>query len=228
MGKISFEKIKKAAIASLEKPGGRRKSLPKKEGERGESTLYVFRHAQTHDNANRVFSGRRQSRLTEQGVRQAKRLADKLKNKKIDLFIISPLIRCSQTVSPQRKYHPGAPVVKEKLLVERDYGKLTGKSKTKLMRENFEKAVLWRRSYDVPPPSGESIKQVQLKRVFPFCRKLEKKLKKEKINAAVCCTNNTMRLVRMYFEKLGVEEMLTLENPFDDFAAYVIADCVSL
>lgn len=221
MNHINFEKIKKAAIASLKKPGRSQKPLPKKESGKF-STLYVFRHTQTHDNFRRIFSGRRQSRLTEQGIRQAKLLARKLKNKKIDLFIISPLVRCQQTVKPIKKEHPRAKLKKEKLLTERDYGRLTGKSKAKLMRENFEKAVLYRRSYDVPPPGGESIKQVQQKRVFPFCKKLEKKLSQEKINVAVCCTNNTMRLIRMYFENLPIEKMLTLENPFIDYAAYVV------
>ena len=220
MNRINFEKIKKAAIASLEAPGKQKKPLPKKESIRF-STLYVFRHSETHDNERRIFSGRRQSRLTGQGIKQAKFLARELKNKKIALFIISPLIRCQQTVKPIKKYHPRAKLKKEKLLTERDYGRLTGKSKTKLMRENFKKAVLYRRSYQVSPPGGESIKQVQQKRVFPFCKKLEKKLSQEKINVAICCTNNTMRLIRMYFEKLSIEEMLTLENPFTDYVAFV-------
>jgi len=221
MSQIDFEKIKKAAIASLERPGGQKKSLPKKESNKF-STLYVFRHSETYDNERRIFSGRRQSRLTKEGIKQAKLLARKLKNKKIDLFIISPLVRCSQTLGPIKKYHPRVKLKVEKLLLERDYGRLTGKSKTKLMRENFKKAVLYRRSYEVAPPGGESIKQVQQKRVFPFCKKLEKELGQEKIKVAICCTNNTMRLIRMYFEKLSIEEMLTLENPFRDFAAYVV------
>ncbi|MDI6882894.1 MAG: histidine phosphatase family protein [Patescibacteria group bacterium] len=220
MKKELFEKIKKAALFSLKKPGGQKKKLPQKESN-SYSTLYVFRHSQSCDNYRRIFSGRRQSRLTPEGIKQAKELAEKLKNKKINLFIISPLVRCQQTIKPIQKYHPRAKVRVEKLLKERDYGKLTGKSKMKLMREDFKKAILYRRSYDVPPPGGESIKQVQ-KRVFPFCKKLEKKLSKEKINLAICCTNNTMRLLRMYFEKLSVEEMLTLENPFDDYAAYIV------
>lgn len=221
MGQIDFEKIKKAAIASLKTPGRRKRPLPKKESNKF-STLYVFRHTETHDNYRRIFSGRRESRLTRQGIKQAALLAQRLKNKKINLFIISPLVRCQQTVKPIKKYHLGAKLKAEKLLTERDYGKLTGKSKTKLMRKNFKKAVLYRRSYDVPPPGGESIKQVQQRRVFPFCKKLERELGQAQIKVAVCCTNNTMRLIRMYFENLSVEEMLTLENPFDDFAAYVV------
>ena len=88
------------------------------------------------------------------------------------------------------------------------------------MREDFEKAVLYRRSYDFPPPDGESLKAVKNKRVFPFCQKLVLELRKEEKTVAICCTNNTMRLIRMFFEKLTIEQMLTLENPFGDYAAY--------
>lgn len=221
MTQVDFEKIKKAAIASLEKPGGRKKPLPKKESDRY-STIYVFRHTETYDNFRRIFSGCRQSRLTPAGVNQAEVLARKLKNRKIDLFISPPLIRCKQTIKPIRKHHRGIKLSIEKLLKERDYGRLTGKSKLRLMKQEPKRAILYRRSYDYPPPGGESIKTVQQKRVFPFCKKLEKKLLKEKINVAICCTNNTMRLIRMYFEGLSIEEMLTLENPFADYSAYIV------
>lgn len=220
MAKISFKKIKEAAIASLKEPGGKQKALPKKESEKY-STIYVFRHTETYDNFRRIFSGRRESRLTSKGIKQARDLAQKLKNKKIDLFIISPLIRCKQTIKPIKKYHQRAKIISEKLLLERDYGKLSGKSKLKLMEQDFEKAVLYRRSYDYPPPKGESIKDVQ-KRILPFCKKLEKQASQEKNSVAICCTNNTMRLIRMYFEKLSIEQMLTIENPFSDYASYVV------
>jgi len=220
MKHIDFEKIKKAALASLKHPGGGGE-LPKEESSCF-PTVYLFRHTQTFDNARRIFSGRRDSRLTPLGIKQARMLARKLKNKKFDVAIISPLTRCFQTIKEVLVYHPKVPIEREKLLLERDYGLLTGRSKEKLMREDFEKAVLYRRSYDFPPPQGESIKVVQTKRVYPFCQKLVKRLKQQRINVAVCCTNNTMRLVRMFFEKLTIEEMLTLENPFADYAAYVV------
>lgn len=204
----------------MKAPGRAKGKLPKKES-RSNSTLYLFRHTQTFDNLRRIFSGRRQSRLTPLGIKQSREMAKKLKNKRIDLFIISPLLRCRQTIKPIKKYYPKAKVSVEKNLFERDYGKLTGKSKIKAMEKNPEKAILWRRSYQVAPPAGESIKEVE-KRVLPFCRRLEKKLAKEKINVALCCTGNTMRLVRMYFEKLPLEKMLTLENPFGDYASYEI------
>jgi 2,3-bisphosphoglycerate-dependent phosphoglycerate mutase len=219
--KVDFEKIKKAAIASLKKPGASRQLLPKEESKE-QPTIYLFRHTETDDNFKRIFSGRRDSHLTPRGKQQAEKLAKKLKDKKINLFIISPLSRCRQTVAPIIKYHPQAEMEEEKLLLERDYGDLTGKSKEKLMAENWEKAILYRRSYDVPPPGGETLQEVQEKRVYPFCQQLKKRIKKEKINIALCCTNNTMRLMRMFFEDLSITAMLTLENPFTDYVAYVV------
>jgi len=221
MNKNYFEKIKKAAVSSLSAPGKSAAALPKSGAAKGPK-LYVFRHTETYDNKRRIFSGRRQSRLTEEGLRQAKSLSLKIKGKKIDLFVTPPLVRCRETLKRVAKFFPKAKIETEKLLLERDYGTLTGRSKLKIMRENPDKAILWRRSFLTPPPKGESLKEVQEKRVFPFCRKLEKKMRKEKINAAVCATNNTMRLIRMYFEKLPVEQMLVLENPFGDYAEYDI------
>ena len=213
-----LEKLKQAAISSLKNPGKSTKPLPKDES--APPILYLFRHTQTYDNIRRIFSGRRQTRLTPEGQKQAKALAEKLKNKKIDLFISPPLKRCRQTLEPLRKYFPDVPYIQKKELVERDYGKLTGKSKLKIMKLYPEKAILWRRSWDVPPPGGESLKQVWASRIRPFCKWLESKMKNENINVAYCGTNNTVRLIRMYFENLSIDQMLTLENPYGDYAAY--------
>ncbi len=219
--KVNFEKIKKAAIYSLKKPGKGKAALPKSESTQFPN-LFVFRHTETFDNKRKIFSGRRDSRLTPQGILQAKELAQKLRSKKIDLIITAPLQRCRQTALEILKFHRRAKLIKEPQLLERDYGRLTGASKEKLMNDDFKKAILYRRSYDFPPPKGESIKDVQMKRIYPFCRELEKRMLKSKQNIAISCTNNTMRLIRMFFEGLTIEEMLTIENSFGDYASYVV------
>jgi broad specificity phosphatase PhoE len=71
--------------------------LPKEESET-DPTVYIFRHGQTEDNANYIFSGWRDSPLTEKGEKQAKILAGKLKNKKIDVLIASPQTRAIDTM----------------------------------------------------------------------------------------------------------------------------------
>ena len=227
MAKVNFEKIKKAAIASLKKPGGGKKPLPKKESVKY-SVLYVFRHTETHDNFRRIFSGLRNSLLTPRGIKQAKELAKKLKAKKIDLAIFSDIApgpdRAEDTLAIVLKYHPNTSVEPNPLLHERDYGDLTGTSKIKLYKKNPELCLKYRRSWSFPPPGGESIEMVWQTRVKKFCKDLEKRICRENINVAISCTNNTMRLIRMYFEGLSIQEMLTLENPFGDYAAYVVKE----
>lgn len=218
-----FRAISEAAKKSLLNPGLSSLPLPKNESNE-HPTVFVFRHAETVDNFNRIFSGRRDSPLTPNGIKQAKKLAKKLKDKRLDIAYTSPLTRCKDTLKEVLFYHPSVEVVEESLLTERDYGELSGTSKSELMEKNFELAVKYRRAFDFPPPGGESLKDVKEKRVYPFCQRITDELKTQKKNAAICCTNNTMRIIRMYFENLTIEEMQTLENPFDDFASYVIKE----
>jgi len=216
-----INKLKEAALRSLENPG-QGAEMPKTTAT-AKPILYLFRHTQTVDNLNRVFTGsRRNPDLTPEGERQAKEIAEKLKEKQIDLFISPPLLRCEKTLSPLRSFFPDVPYLQKKELVERDYGDLTGKNKLEIMKMDPEKAVLWRRSYDVAPPNGESIKDVWEGRIKAFCEWLEQKMKQEKINVCYSGTNNTVRLIRMYFEGLSIEEMLTIENPYGDYASYFL------
>jgi broad specificity phosphatase PhoE len=213
----------KSAQKSLQNPG-EAPPLPKEESPT-KPTLYLFRHGETEDNRARIFSGRRDAKLTTKGTEQAKILAEKLKDKKIDLGIYSDLSRAKDTLTEVIKYHPKTKLEPSQRLLERDYGDLTGTSKIELNRRDPELTLKYRRSWDFPPPHGESLKMVWENRVKKFCEELEERMRKEKINVAVSCTNNTMRLIRMYFEDLGIREMLELENPLaQDYAAYAISD----
>ncbi len=218
-----------SAQKSLAHPGLATKPLPKAdESASGGPTLYLFRHGETEDNKNRIFSGRRNSLLTPEGIEQAKVLAEKLKDKKIDLAVFSDIAegksdRAERTLEEVLKYYPGTKKEAAKLLVERDYGRLTGTSKTELNKKDPELCLQYRRSWDFPPPGGESLKMVWENRLKKFCQNLEERMKKEKINVAISCTNNTMRLIRMHFENLSIEQMLELENPLgQDYASYLI------
>ena len=218
----------KSAQKSLETPGLAAKPLPKVEAKK-RNILYLFRHGETEDNKNRIFSGRRNSLLTPEGIEQAKKLAKKLKGKKIDVAIFSDIAegksdRAERTLEEVLKFHPQTKKEAAKLLVERDYGELTGTSKIELNQRDSELCLKYRRSWDFPPPKGESLKMVWENRVQKFCQDLEERMREEKINVAISCTNNTMRLIRMYFEKLSIEEMLELENPLaHDYASYAIS-----
>jgi len=214
--------LKQAAINSLKNPGGGNKPLPKATDETP-PVLYIFRHCQTEYNLKKIFCGRRNPPLTEKGKEQAQQLAEMLKNKKIDLFISPAQLRCSETLLPLQKYFPNTIYEQRQDLFERDYGDLTGKSKEQVMTEYGDQAILWRRGWDSPPPNGESLKSVWETRIKKFCEELETKMKKEKINVAYCGTNNTVRLIRWYFEKIPMEEMLTIESPYADYASYALS-----
>ncbi len=149
--------IAKAALESIQKPGQSRSPLPKIKGKKQPPILYLFRHCQSYDNIRHIFSGRRNSHLTPEGIKEAEELAQKLKNEKIDLFISPPLARCLETATIVKKYHQQAELITLPQLVERDYGQLTGKSKVKMMKLYPQKTLLWRRSWQVPPPGGESL-----------------------------------------------------------------------
>jgi len=212
-----------SAQKSLETPGFAIKTLPKIDESSGGSILYLFRHGETEDNRDKIFCGRHDSPLTEEGIKQAQILAEKLKNKKINVGIYSDLLRAKNTLDEVLKFHPETKIEASKLLLERDYGELTGTSKTELNQKDPALCLKYRRSWDFPPPNGESLKMVWENRVKKFCQELEEKMKKEKINVAVSCTNNTMRLIRIYFEKLSIEKMLELENPLArDYASYLV------
>jgi len=217
----AFDKIQQASLDSLKHPGGTIKKLPKKESKKYPE-IYVFRHGETYDNRQRVFSGWRDSKITPKGIAQAKALQKLLKGKDIDLCIISHLSRSKQTAQIAFKGHPGVKFEVDDRIIERNYGDLQGQSKLKMAKKNSQLIAKYRRSYDFPPPNGESLKMVE-KRVFPFCQELEERVRKHNVNVAISAHGNSMRAIRRYFEKLSIIEGLTMENPLgSDYAEYVV------
>jgi 2,3-bisphosphoglycerate-dependent phosphoglycerate mutase len=144
-----------------------------------------------------------------------------LKEKKIDLFISPNFKRNLETVSAVKKYHPSAHVEIDDRVRERCYGDLQGKQHLDLMRTNLPLYLTYHRSYNVPPPNGESIKMVE-ERVTPFYKELRERIRKEKINVAVCAGNNAMRVLRYFLENLNIEQMMKIENPYDNYFEYQV------
>ncbi|MFH1601853.1 MAG: histidine phosphatase family protein [Candidatus Shapirobacteria bacterium] len=214
-------KITYSAVKSIIEPGKSNSPLPKKESP-NRPEIYLFRHGESKDNFLRVFSGWRDSRLTTLGKKQAQELASKLKNKQIDVCITSSLSRSKETARIALKSKKVKYEVDDRI-IERNYGDLTGKNKVKLMKKDLIGAVKYRRFYDFPPPNGESLKDVQ-KRVFPFCQDLVKRIRKTGENIAISAHGNSMKIARLYFEKLSIGEVLVQENPLArDYAEYVVA-----
>jgi len=214
--------------------------------------IYLFRHGQTNYNKKHIYTGWKDAKLTSLGKKQAKTIARKLRNKKIHVAFQTRLSRSKDTLNEVLKFHPECKIViEDDRMIERSYGKLQGHShkdfikqegtddyKTLLHwhkidhlygkeKEEFIKKVgeaefkIVHRSYTVPPPGGESVKMVE-KRVNSFIKDLLKFMKREKISVAISANGNSMRPFRRYFEKFSIQEMMKLENPFDDYFEYSV------
>lgn len=185
--------------------------------------IYLFRHGQTYYNRNHYFTGWKDSKLTPRGVKDAKTVGKLLKGKKIDVAYETRLSRSKDTLKEVLRYHPECrEVIIDDRMIERSYGDLQGTSHATFLKKYGEKKLhTIRRSYTTRPPHGESVKDVE-KRVNSFIKDLLKNMKKEHVNVAISAHGNSMRPFRKYFEKLSVEEMMKLENPWDDYFEYTV------
>ena len=212
--------------------------------------IYLFRHGQSHYNKHQWFTGWIDSKMTSEGFKNARNIAKKLQHKRIDIAYHTRLSRSRQTLKEVLRYHPECKqIIKDDRMIERCYGKLQKHSHQEFMQEieltvieamekrygkmprearstiGMEIATsiydIYHRSYDIPPPGGESVKDVE-KRVQSFIKDLLKKMKKEKVNVAISAHGNSMRPFRRYFEKLSIPKMMSIENPWDDYFEYSI------
>ena len=185
--------------------------------------IYLFRHGETDFNRSKRFTGTVNSRLTSKGIEQANLIAEKLKEKTFQIAFKTSLSRSSNSLKIVLKYHPECKkVIIDDRLIERSYGDLERKYHKTIIKKYGEKEFdLWHRSYDVPPPGGESIKMVE-KRVLSFVKDLLTLMKREKVNVVISAHNNSMRPFRRYFENLTINEMMALENPYDKYFDYTI------
>ena len=183
--------------------------------------IYLFRHAESEDNCRHVFSGWRNPSLSEKGKIDCQEMAELLRDKQIEVAFGADLKRNLETLKEVLKYHPLAKTEIDNRLRERCYGDLQGESHLTLMRKDISLYQKYHRSYDFPPPNGESIKAVE-ERVRPFYEELLERLGDDNMNAAVCAGNNAMRVLRRFLEGLTVEEMMKLENPYDQYFEYQV------
>ena len=183
--------------------------------------IYIFRHGRTYFNKERRFTGWKDSKLSPEGLKEAKKTAQKLKRKKIDVAYRTRLSRSKDTLKHVLQFHPECKkIIIDDRMIERSYGALEGKfHKTIIQKYGKKQFDLWHRSYTKAPPKGENIQQVE-KRVLSFIHDLLKYIKKHKVNVAISAHGNSMRPFRRYFEKLSVKKMMKLENPYDDYFEY--------
>jgi 2,3-bisphosphoglycerate-dependent phosphoglycerate mutase len=137
-----------------------------------ERLLVLCRHGQSDWNLKNLFTGWKDPDLTARGIEEAKSAAAKLKAKGIafDIAFTSDLVRAQHTcrLILEGLGQPGLATIRDQALNERDYGELSGLNKDDAREKWGEEQVhVWRRSYDVPPPGGESLKDTAA-RVLPY------------------------------------------------------------
>jgi len=184
--------------------------------------IYLFRHGSTQDNSEGIFSGWRDVPLNKKGIRDAKIVSLRLKDKKFTLAFQSDLLRSKQTMNEVLKFHKGVKVQSDARIKERKYGKLQGKTHLEIVQKHGpEKYDSWHRGYEDRPPGGESLKDVE-KRVMGFIRDLLDTIRDEKISVAISAHGNSMRAFRKYFEKLTNDEMCKIYNDYESVFEYSI------
>lgn len=187
--------------------------------------LYIFRHGQSEDNSEMIFSGWRDAKLTEVGIKQALDLAEILKDKKIDYLISSDQIRAIDTMKHAISLNEEAKNLEihtDKRIRERSYGDLQGTSKLELFLQDEALCNEYRRSYTKRANNGESLDDV-VSRVKDFIEEIIPMMKERNINIAVSCHGNSIRGFRKYFENLTPEEVSKIETPLgSDYISYNI------
>lgn len=204
------------------------------------SLLVLLRHGESVWNKLNLFTGWVDVPLSEKGIEEALKAGELLKDYKFDIVFTSELVRAIQTAMlvmsknqssgvPVIIHSSGKmkewgviygehgknyiPVIKAWQLNERYYGKLQGFNKDKA-REIYGKrqVLLWRRSYDIAPPEGESLKDTAQRTIPYFKEKIITELEKGK-NVLVSAHGNSLRSIVMYLDDLSEEEVLKLNIP---------------
>ncbi|MEI8275649.1 MAG: 2,3-bisphosphoglycerate-dependent phosphoglycerate mutase [Hyphomicrobiales bacterium] len=177
--------------------------------------LVLVRHGQSEWNLKNLFTGWRDVDLTEQGVTEARAAGRKLKAQGLtfDIAYTSALKRAQRTLDLmlEEMGQTGLPIVKDLALNERDYGDLSGLNKDDARAKWGEEQVhIWRRSYDIAPPGGESLKDT-LARTLPYyvTEILPRVLRGERV--LVAAHGNSLRALVMVLEKLSPEQILKRE-----------------
>jgi len=179
--------------------------------------LVLVRHGQSEWNAKNLFTGWKNPGLTPAGEKEAANAGSLIKerNIKFSVMFTSALKRAQITgqmiLSGIDQKH--IEVIRDQALNERDYGDLAGLNKDDARKEWGEEQVhIWRRSYDVPPPGGESLKNTA-ERVLPYFNSsiLTKILEGQ--NILIAAHGNSLRSLVMQLDNLSKEEVIALEIP---------------
>ena len=179
-----------------------------------DNVLVLVRHGQSEWNAKNLFTGWKDVDLTDAGIAEARKGGAMLKGEGLsfDIAFTSALIRAQRTLEIilEELGQSDLKTIKDQRLNERDYGDLVGLNKDDA-REKWgdEQVHIWRRSYDIPPPGGESLKDTAA-RVLPY---YESAILPEILggkNVIVAAHGNSLRAIVMKLDGLTEDEITQL------------------
>ncbi len=177
--------------------------------------LVLLRHGESQWNLENRFTGWVDVPLSPKGIEEAKSAGEKLREMKFHRAFTSVLMRANETlrIVLEAIGQTGIPIEKDKALNERMYGELQGLNKAETAQKYGDAQVkIWRRSYDVRPPGGESLKDTA-ERTLPYYEKMIKPhlLKGETI--IIAAHGNSLRALVMELDQLSKEAVLELNIP---------------
>jgi len=177
--------------------------------------LVLIRHGESQWNLENRFTGWVDVPLSPRGEQEAREAGEKLRAYRFDYALTSVLTRAIRTLEIVLDVigQPGLPVEQNQALNERKYGELQGLNKAETVEKYGEAQVkLWRRSYDVRPPGGESL-QDTAERVLPYYReRIWPRLAKDE-TLLVVAHGNSLRSLVMHLDRLSREDVLELNIP---------------
>ena len=177
--------------------------------------LILLRHGESQWNLENRFTGWVDVPLSPRGIQEAKDAGEKLRSFTFDRAFTSVLARANETLRLVLEAigQTAIPTEKDKALNERMYGELQGLNKDETVKKYGEAQVkIWRRSYDVRPPGGESLKDTA-ERVLPYYEQTIKPYVLKGDTILVAAHGNSLRALIMELEQLSREQVLELNIP---------------
>ncbi len=186
--------------------------------------LILLRHGESVWNKENRFTGWIDVDLSERGEEEARRAGKLLRNVPIDVVFTSALRRAIRTaeIALEAAEKSSVPIIQNAALNERHYGDLQGLNKDEVARQYGEQQFkLWRRSYDVPPPNGESLKMTQ-ERVLPYFQQEILPTLQQGKNVLIVAHGNSLRALVMALENLSPMQIIETNIPTGVPFAYIV------
>ena len=179
--------------------------------------LILVRHGQSEWNEQNLFTGWKDPGLTELGIKEAKNAGSLISDKGIqfDEMFTSMLVRAQDTgtIILDSINQQNISITKNKALNERNYGSLAGLNKNDARKKWGEEQVhIWRRSFDIPPPEGESLKDTA-ERVLPYFHEHIMPKVIQGLSILVAAHGNSLRALIMELDLISSEDIVKLEIP---------------